>query len=254
MAAAPQSLARQQPSRGPQARHRVIETELLAEIETGRHRLGDCLPGEHALCQRFGASRFTIRQAIRSLADKGLVAARPGVGTVVIATSPPDAFVQTLNSIEELLQYPAGTSRTQLDVSRAHATAEMAQMLDCLPGQPWVRLQAMRLLSGTQLPISWLEAHVLPRFADVIDHPNPDGAPLLKQIEAAHGHRAAQAQVEIRSGRISAEQAGPLRAEEGAPALLILRRYRGSDGQVYLMTRSSHPENRFSLNFMFQKQ
>jgi DNA-binding GntR family transcriptional regulator len=130
----------------------------------------------------------------------------------------------------------------------------MAQLLDCAPGQPWVRLQAMRLLSGTQLPVSWLEAYVLPRFADVIDHPNPDGAPLLKQVEAAHGHRAAQAQVEIRTGRISAEQAGPLHAEEGAPALLILRRYRGSDGQVYLMTRSSHPENRFSLNFMFQKQ
>ena len=87
------------PSRKTPILYARIEQELRQEIERGVFPLGDRLPGEHALCDRFGVSRFTIRQAIRRLGEEGLVEARPGVGTVVTATRRRDAFVQTLNSV-----------------------------------------------------------------------------------------------------------------------------------------------------------
>ena len=58
----------------------------------------------------------------------------------------------------------------------------------------------------------------------------------------------------ISAGRISPEQAGPLLVEAGTPALIIVRRYRGQDGEPYLLTSSTHPEDRFSLNFEFEKR
>lgn len=60
-----------------------IEHTLAAEIDAGTLRLGDRLPTEPALMQRFGVSRFTIRQAIASLERRGLVRAEQGRGTFV---------------------------------------------------------------------------------------------------------------------------------------------------------------------------
>jgi len=231
-----------------------IEQELRQEIEGGLHPLGECLPGEHALCERFGVSRFTIRQAIRKLGDEGLVEARPGVGTVVTALRRRDAFVQTLNSVEELLQYPVGTMRKLVKILQIDATPDLAALLQCNVGSRWFWLRAMRMLSASQVPISWLDAYVHPRFADVLGLDNPMGTPLLRQIEEVYGHFAALSEVAIRAGQISAEQAGPLMAEAGSPALIIVRKYRGQDGETYLATHSTHPEDRFSLKFEFEKR
>jgi hypothetical protein len=42
--------------------------------------------------------------------------------------------------------------------------------------------------------------------------------------------------------------------EESDPALIILRRYRGEDGVIFLVTYSVHPENRFTLNIELEKR
>jgi DNA-binding GntR family transcriptional regulator len=243
-----------EPNESAVPRYSEIRDVLLGEIQAGVYKVGGRLPGEHELCERFDVSRFTIRQALQGLRDEGLVEARPGIGTIVVSDRRREAFVQTLGSFEELLQYPAETFRKQLEVQTIEASPELALMLRSSPGQRWVKLKAMRIARASGQPISWLDAYVTPRFADVIDLPNPGGTPLLRQIEARHGHRAAHAQVEIFVGRIPAHLAGPLDAEEGAPALIILRRYRGADGAVYLVTYSVHPENRFSLNIELERQ
>jgi GntR family transcriptional regulator len=113
---------------------------------------------------------------------------------------------------------------------------------------------AMRRVRGPELAISWLEAWLAPRFADVLAAPNPEGDALLKQIEAVHGHRAARARVEIFARRLPDALAGPMQAAAGSPALVIRRRYRGPDGGLYLVTESTHPEARFALNFEFARQ
>lgn len=242
------------PSRKTPILYARIEQELRQEIESGSYPPGSHLPGEHALCERFGVSRFTIRHAIRKLGDEGLVEARPGIGTVVITTRKRDAFVQTLNSVEELLQYPVGTTRVPIEIRQIEASPDLAALLQCDAGKSWTWLRAMRLLRSTQVPISWLDAYVVPRLADVLDIDNPTGAPLLRQIEELHGHYAARSQVAILAGKISPEQAEPLQADIGSPALVIVRRYRGQDGEIYLVTHSTHPEGRFSLNFEFEKR
>jgi GntR family transcriptional regulator len=230
----------------------AIEATLRHEIGSGMHPLGSLLPTEYQLCARFQASRFTVRQALGALRDVGMIASRPGVGSLVIAAQPRAAFVQTLNSVEELLQYPEDTVREDQRTEPATADAELATLLECKPGDPWVWLRATRRPRGADLPISWLDAWVSPRFAAVTEAPNPEGRPLLVQIERAFGATARHAQVRIMSGRVESQWAAPLRAETGSAALILLRRYRDAGGQVYLVTRSVHPEGRFSLNFEFQ--
>ncbi|WP_158743506.1 phosphonate metabolism transcriptional regulator PhnF [Acidisphaera sp. L21] len=62
-----------------------VEQALAQDILVGALLAGAQLPTEPALMIRFGVSRFTIRQAIASLENRGLVRAEQGRGTFVHA-------------------------------------------------------------------------------------------------------------------------------------------------------------------------
>jgi DNA-binding FadR family transcriptional regulator len=68
-------------------RTRVFE-QIVAQIErrilTGELRHGDYLGSERDLGEQFGASRTAVREALKTLAQRGLVDMQPGRGTMVI--------------------------------------------------------------------------------------------------------------------------------------------------------------------------
>lgn len=66
-------------------KHVEIERHLRAVIEDAQP--GDRLPSDTDLCDRFGVSRMTARQAVRTLQGEGLLVRRRGQGT--FATEPP---------------------------------------------------------------------------------------------------------------------------------------------------------------------
>ena len=76
--------------------YRRIADDLRTQIETGQLERGKQLPPEAELSDRFGASRNTIRDAIKFLINLGLVETRAGQGTFVV--DPPDPLVTELTS------------------------------------------------------------------------------------------------------------------------------------------------------------
>ncbi|MBV9139556.1 MAG: GntR family transcriptional regulator [Pseudonocardiales bacterium] len=72
----------QDPAQG-QLPSRRIAHAVRALITAGELAPGDKLPSERELAQRFGAARNTAREAIRLLAEEGLVTARHGRGVFV---------------------------------------------------------------------------------------------------------------------------------------------------------------------------
>ena len=61
--------------------------EMLEEkIKNGEYQIGDKLPPEPMLVEIFGVSRNTVREAIQSLTNSGLLETRQGDGTYVVAT------------------------------------------------------------------------------------------------------------------------------------------------------------------------
>jgi len=69
-----------QPSKVYEQIARQIEQLILS----GELRSGDRLPTERELAEQFQASRTAVREAMKTLAQKGLVDMRPGRGTIVI--------------------------------------------------------------------------------------------------------------------------------------------------------------------------
>ncbi|MEV4502716.1 GntR family transcriptional regulator [Streptomyces klenkii] len=67
----------------PRPPSRRIAEDLRQQIESGQLRSGDKLPSERALAEQYGAARNTAREAIRLLAEQGLVTAKHGSGVFV---------------------------------------------------------------------------------------------------------------------------------------------------------------------------
>lgn len=61
-----------------------IARQIEQRILSGELRSGDRLPTERELSEQFQASRTAVREAMKSLAQKGLIDMRPGRGTIVI--------------------------------------------------------------------------------------------------------------------------------------------------------------------------
>ncbi|HKF46403.1 MAG TPA: FadR/GntR family transcriptional regulator [Terracidiphilus sp.] len=60
-----------------------IVSQIKESIAEGRLKPGDQLPAERELAQQFGVSRTAVREAVKTLCEKGLVEAYSGRGTFV---------------------------------------------------------------------------------------------------------------------------------------------------------------------------
>ncbi|MFD1429527.1 MULTISPECIES: GntR family transcriptional regulator [Lacticaseibacillus] len=60
-----------------------IHNQIRQDIEAGKWQIGDRIPSERDLAQSFSVSRMTLRQAIQTLVDEGILERRIGAGTYV---------------------------------------------------------------------------------------------------------------------------------------------------------------------------
>jgi DNA-binding GntR family transcriptional regulator len=67
----------------PYALHYQIRLDLLRRIESGELARGTAIPSERELCDRYGVSRPTVRQATQELVKAHVLERRRGLGTFV---------------------------------------------------------------------------------------------------------------------------------------------------------------------------
>lgn len=69
----------------PSRLYEQIAEQIKVRILNGDLKDGDQLPTERELAERFGVSRVVVREAMKTLAQNGLVEIRPGRGTFVVS-------------------------------------------------------------------------------------------------------------------------------------------------------------------------
>ncbi len=76
-----------------------IEQQLQQQILDGKWKAGDRLPSENDLCATFHVSRVTIRQALQSMATKGLIETRGGDGSFVAQPAMSDFVARAIPEV-----------------------------------------------------------------------------------------------------------------------------------------------------------
>lgn len=85
---------------GGQSASERLAAELTRMIRDGRLVAGDRIPAERDLAELVGASRASVREALRELELRGMLDRRPGRGTVVVDVPRPELDAGLLGSLD----------------------------------------------------------------------------------------------------------------------------------------------------------
>jgi len=238
----------------PRPRYRQIADELLTQLRSGMHPIGAMLPTETELCVLYGASRHTIREALRLVEEQGLVSRRQGSGTSVIAHETPGRFVQDITSMGGLLQYPEETRLTVLRARETRLDSETAAVLGVAEGDTWLRIESLRRVRLTTAPICFTTVLIPTEYAAVIEDIGADHGPVYSLVEKRFHLQLAAVEVDLTAGGVPESQAALLDCEPGAPALMIRRRYMDKNQRVFEMSESCHPAPRFTYRALVKRE
>ena len=121
---------------------------------------GDRLPSESELCERFGVSRMTARQAMQLVANSGLIDRRRGAGSFVRAHPVPRDLGSPLSFSGSMRARGMTASSETLEWGGVVPDADERAALDLGDGESGYVLERLRLADG--IPMA-LERAVMPR-------------------------------------------------------------------------------------------
>lgn len=233
-----------------------IARDLTEGIASGRFPVGSLLPTELELRDHYQTSRHTVRAALHELQQLGLVSRRKNVGTRVEAAQPVNDFRPSLGSVEDLVQFGATHTRVVQAIEETEVTGPLAKTLRCASGSRWLRISSLRIDKGVagSLPIGWTDVYIDPEYVEIggAARTSPDTL-ISSLIESRYGRCIAEIQQDIRAISVPESVAQALKVAPGAAALEIVRRYLDASGQVFEVSVTVHPAERFSVSMRLKR-
>ncbi|GGQ76254.1 GntR family transcriptional regulator [Streptomyces asoensis] len=195
-----------------------LAQQLESAIEHGALAPGNLLGNEIDLSARLGLSRPTVRQAIQSLVDKGLLVRRRGVGTQVVH-SQVKRPLELSSLYDDLETAGQGPTTHVLRNERVPAAADVAAALGVAEGSEVIVLERLRATHGQ--PVAFLCNYLPPDLLD-LGTQRLESTGLYRLLRAA-GITLHSARQTIGARSATAEEAALL-AEKAGAALLTMQR------------------------------
>lgn len=207
-----------------------LATLMRQQIVTGEHRPGDKIPPESKLVEDYGVSRMTVRQAMRSLEEEGLIRREPGRGTFVTERAPETGGDLELDcSIDDLISMGMATSVQLLSLEELPATPAEARDLELQPGEPIVCCRRLRMLR--RQPYCYIVNRLPAEIGRRIGEPNWRQGSVLRFVEEQLSMRLRIARQRLRATLADAVLARWLGVRVGAPLLLVDYHIRTDEGR-----------------------
>ncbi|PPD15670.1 MAG: transcriptional regulator [Methylobacterium sp.] len=222
-------------------------------IAQGDYPVGTLLPTEAALCDTYGASRFTVREALRKLVEAGLIERRRGAGSRVVATTPKSKFSQTFHDLTEIFQYAQDTHLDVAQLGMVRIDEGEAQLVGASPGTRWLRLNGLRWNAERSTSLSHVTAYIHARFAPLLEDVRTARGAIYALIEARSGEAIEEAVQEIAALPMPASVARMLGLRAGLPAMRLVRRYLDASGGTMMTSINWHPGEHFTYTMRLRR-
>ncbi|ELP64054.1 GntR family transcriptional regulator [Streptomyces turgidiscabies] len=221
-----------------------LAQQLEAAIEHGVLAPGNLLGNEIDLSVRLGLSRPTVRQAIQSLVDKGLLVRRRGVGTQVVHSQVKRPL--ELSSLYDDLEAAGQGPTTQvLRDERQPASAEVAAALGVKEGSEVVVLERLRCTHGE--PVAFL-CNYLPSGLLELDAGRLESTGLYRMMRNA-GITLHSARQTVGARSATEAEAKRLEEPEGAALLTMQRTAYDDTGRAVEFGTHIYRASRYAFDF-----
>jgi DNA-binding GntR family transcriptional regulator len=217
-----------------------LAQQVEAAIAGGSVVAGARLPNEVALADQLGLARETVRQAYGQLTDRGMVARKRGVGTVVMS-----GYVGRslgLSSLyDDLRRANQEPSTTVLNHRVTSAPADVAAALQVPAGSRVLAIERVRFAAGAPLGLlrNWLpETHTDLSETELTEHG-------LYELLRARGVRLRVANQRVGAAAVGARDARLIGERRGATVLTTERTVYDDNGRPVEFGRDVYRADRY---------
>ena len=226
--------------------HSRIANTLRTEIAFGQHPPGSLLATEAELRERFGVSRHTVREALRTLSELGLVERRQGSGTRIVARTEPVGYVHRLQTLSQIFEYTQETQLQIADVAIVSISGADALLIPASPGSRWIKVAGVRRMTNGGGDVSASVVFVHLRFTEALADLRQRSGPIYATIEERTGEQVIETRQEITGGALPAPAAAALGLKAKAAGIRVVRRYLDASGGPMLTAINWHQAERFA--------
>ncbi|QXD13963.1 GntR family transcriptional regulator [Rhodocaloribacter litoris] len=202
-------------------RHEQLSDWLREQIEQGVYEVDSRLPSESQLGKRFGVSRITVRRALQTLENEGLIYRRQGLGSFVRDQRVRQGLVRLTDFVEDMTQAGLTPSSQVLFHGPVPAPPEVARALGLDEGTTVIRLDRRRLGNGEPVAFdrTWLPVF----YAQLLEGHDLETETIYHILEHNYGVPVLRGRYRIEAVNADAELAATLGVAEGRALLLITR-------------------------------
>jgi GntR family transcriptional regulator len=221
---------------GPIPLHHQVYLDLSAALDASEWKVGDRLPPERELAERYGCSLITVRHALTELAREERIERTRGRGTTVLAQRMDRDFAGSLSFAQEM-QRRGLEATTKLIGARIEPAREAAAgALGVALGAPLAFLERLRMADGEPLLLerAWLPAHRFPGLLEI----DLERHSLYDVLAERYGAMVVRAREAIEPVLLGAREAKLLARKPRTPALIVEGVAFTADGEPVELART----------------
>lgn len=232
-----------------QARKRILQLIRQSQIQPG-----DQLPSEATMSQRFGVSRNTIRDALMSLEQDGIVVRRHGIGTFVTAS--PHQLRTSLNRILPIPELIAAAGFKpqirDLEIGMLAGPSDAHQLLGVPPTEKLVSVTLLHMAG--KRPAVYITYWLHPALGtDRVRWDKFDGH-MQNFLERHWGLRIHRSYVRIHAVKATRDLATKLQVKPSSPLLKLTHVAYTLSGQVVYCSTSYQDSELLEVTVVRQRK
>ncbi len=225
--------------------YKNIENYVMNMIESGELKEGDLIPSEKQLTEKFSVTRMTVRSALNNLVNRGYIARRRGVGSIVIANNIYDNISKVSGFTREMENKGYKVSNLVLELNIIQADDILKEKLNLeLNDNVW-EIKRVRIADDEKVSymITYMPVKLFPNLS--IDNCNGS---LYKYVEDICGYKIAMSEREVKAIMSTEETEEALDLDEQQALLYIEQVCKLQDSVIFEYSHTYHYGYTLTLN------
>ena|SRR5690625_2251775 len=219
-------------------------SEKLIETINNELEVGDSLPSERKLAEKYQVSRTTVRLALDDLESRGYISTQHGKGSFVVDYHKTLINLSDMYSFTEQMKAIGQTPKTKLLSYSVIDTNDI--LTDIFDGRETKCIQLVRLRSSDDIPMLYEESYIPYSKFHQMSKEDVASRALYDIFLEDYNEVVKLAQEEFSAGIASIEEAKQLDIEENSAVLKIFRTTINVNNEVIEYTESKARPDKFS--------